>query len=215
MSESVTQKAEQFESLEHQHHTATLGMWVFLTSELMLFGAMFLGYTVYRIFYGGTFAHMSRMLMLPWGTMETTLLLSSSFTMSLATHSAKTARMKLARVYLLATLFLGTIFLFFKGFEWYQEYTDHLVPFPWLPFDYTGTDIGAAKIFMSFYYVLTGFHLLHLTIGVIVVIALTTSVFQGKVTAQNPNRIEMVGMYWHTIDIVWTFIFPVFYLALR
>lgn len=215
MTKSLTSKAEQFESLEQQHRAATLGMWVFLTSELMLFGSMFLGYTVYRIFYGGTFAHMSRLLMLPWGTMETVLLLTSSFTMSLATHSAKTARMKLTRIYLLVTLFLGAIFIFFKGFEWYQEYTDHIVPFPWLPFHYTGADVGAAKIFMSFYYVLTGFHLLHLTIGVVVVTALTASVFRGKITADNPNRVEMIGLYWHTINIVWTFIFPIFYLVMR
>lgn len=205
--------AEHFECLDQQHHAATLGMWIFLSSEIMLFGGMFLGYTVYRIFYGDTLAKISGHLNLPLGSINTAILLTSSFTIAVAIHAAKEARQKLMRLMLAATASLGTIFLFIKGYEWYEEFHKHLVPFEGLPFAYSGADVGAAKLFMSFYFAMTGFHFLHLLIGVGLVCWMLLLSFRGKISKQKPNNIEMTGLYWHLVDVIWVFIYPLFYLV--
>lgn len=205
----------QFGSSEQKHHAATLGMWLFLSSELMLFGGMFLGYTVYRIFYGATFAQISNEMHLWLGTLNTAVLLSSSFTMALAVHSIKEGRDKVSRLFLMATASLGAVFLFIKGYEWSLEIHDHLLPMAGRPFAFDGANVGAAKIFMGFYFVMTGFHFVHLFVGVSMMLVLVSLMFRGTITAADPDKIEMAGLYWHLVDIIWVFLYPIFYLVGR
>lgn len=211
MSESKLEK--QFESLEQQHHAATLGTWVFLASEMMLFGAMFMGYTVYRIFYGGTFHEISKHLNLPLGSVNTAILITSSFTIAVAVHAAKETRKKLMQLMLAATATLGSVFLLIKGYEWYEEFHKNLAPFFDMPFAYSGADVGAAKLFMSFYFAMTGFHFLHLLAGVSLVSWTLFLSVRGKIAYEKPNRVEMTGLYWHLVDVIWVFIYPLFYLV--
>ncbi|QDG50444.1 cytochrome c oxidase subunit 3 family protein [Persicimonas caeni] len=214
MSESTRDTpAHQFESLDQQHHAATLGMWIFLSSEIMLFGGMFVGYTVYRILYGETFQKVGAELNLLLGSVNTVILITSSFTIAVAVHAAKDARQKLTRLMLAATASLGSVFLLIKGYEWYEELHKNLVPFEGMPFAFSGADVGAAKIFMSFYFAMTGFHFLHLLIGVGLVSWMLLLSFRGKISKKKPNNLEMTGLYWHLVDVIWVFIYPLFYLV--
>lgn len=211
MSESKLQ--HQFESLDQQHHAATLGTWVFLASEMMLFGGMFLGYTVYRIFYGGTFHEISKHLNLPLGSANTAILLTSSFTIAVAVHAAKSKSKKLMQLMLATTAALGSIFLLIKGYEWSEEFHKNLAPFFDMPFAYSGADVGAAKLFMSLYFIMTGFHFLHLLVGIGLVSWMLLLSVRQKIAYDKPNNIEMTGLYWHLVDIIWVFIYPLFYLV--
>jgi cytochrome c oxidase subunit 3 len=205
--------AGHFESFEQQHHASTLGMWLFLGSELMLFGAMFLGYTVYRIFYGEAFARMSEHLSLWLGTINTALLLTSSATMAMAVHAARHKALKKCRLWLLPTAALGAVFLGIKFYEWYLEYAENLVPIAGLHFDAHGAEPGPARLFMGFYFVMTGLHALHLSIGVALVLGLIALLGRDKIPRENPDKIEIIGLYWHLVDIIWIFAYPIFYLA--
>lgn len=205
--------ADHFESLSQQHRAATLGMWLFLASELMLFGGMFLGYTVYRILFGGAFAQIAQHTHLWFGTINTALLLTSSSTMAMAVHSARAGRYKKSWQWLVPTALLGIAFLVIKITEWYLEYQEHLVPvFGW-KFDAHGAQEGPARLFFGFYFVMTGLHAIHLSIGVLLVIGLIALLRREKISVENPDTVEVIGLYWHLVDIIWIFAFPIFYLV--
>ena len=213
MSDEPTGVAEQFENLRQQHEAVTLGMWIFLASEIMLFGAMFAGYTVYRIFYASTYQDLSHHLNLPLGTINTAILLTSSLTVALAIHAIKEGHRKRTVSYLLATVGMGTVFLGIKLYEWYEEYEKHLVPIAGWRFEYAGANEAAAKLFMSFYFIMTSFHFLHLLIGVGLVGFMALWVWREKISVKNPNPVEVTGLYWHLVDVIWVFIDPLFYLV--
>lgn len=205
--------AEHFESYTQQHHAATIGMWIFLSSELMLFGGMFLGYTVYRIFHGAAFAQMSAEMHLWLGTINTAILLTSSATMAIAVHTARHGDLKKARTYLTATALLGVGFLAVKFTEWYLEYQDNLVPIATWNFDAGSVEVGPARLFMAFYFVMTGIHSIHLTIGIGLVLALIVFISRRSIPPENPDKVEIIGLYWHLVDIIWIVVYPLFYLA--
>jgi cytochrome c oxidase subunit 3 len=213
MTESTTIVAHQFETAEQQREVASLGMWVFLVTEVMFFGAMFTGYTVYRSSFPSAFGAASRHLDLVLGVVNTAVLIASSFTVALSLHAAQTNRRRALIRFLVATMTLGAVFLGIKMTEYGQKFHEHLVPGP--QFVFTGADPRHAEIFMSFYFAMTGFHALHMIIGIGVFAVLLVLARRGRFDAAYHSPVEVAGLYWHFVDIIWIFLFPLLYLVER
>ena len=205
--------AEQFENLEQQIHADRLGMWIFLATEVMFFGGMFTGYTVYRNMYPVAFAMASRQTSYVLGTVNTFVLLASSLTVVLALHSAQTAKRKALIMYLLLTIGLGLMFLGFKFLEYYQHYKDHLLPGYDFVFDPAYSQ--AAALFMCFYFAMTGVHALHMIVGVGLMTFLLVLAVRGRIRPEYPGHVDIIGLYWHFVDIIWIFLYPLLYLIDR
>ncbi len=210
MSETHSALAHQFDDLEQQHEAATLGMWAFLITEIMFFGGLFTGYTVYRSAYPEAFAAASRILDRQLGAINTVVLIASSLTMVLAVHSAQLGRRKALVVFLLCTIVLGSVFLGIKAVEYSHKFEHHLVPGPW--FHYEGPRASQVHLFFCFYFVMTGMHALHMIIGIAILAALVFQSWRGRYTNLYSSPVEMTGLYWHFVDIVWIFLFPLLYL---
>jgi cytochrome c oxidase subunit 3 len=205
--------AHQFDSLEQQGEAATLGMWVFLVTEILFFGGLFLTYLVYRNWYPGAFAAASHELVVWAGTLNTTVLITSSLTMALAVRAAQLGdRRSLVRL-LLVTMVLGGVFLGVKAVEYRTEFVEHHVP--GAGFEFEKTYVKQAQIFFSLYFLMTGLHALHMIIGLGVMAVMVWLSMQGPVTRVHAIRIEVSGLYWHFVDIVWIFLFPLLYLIGR
>jgi cytochrome c oxidase subunit 3 len=202
--------AEQFDDLEQQHRAATFGMWVFLVTEVMLFGGMFTGYTVYRFLYPAGFAEGSRHMDLVLGSINTAVLIVSSLTMALAVHAAQRDDRRALLGFLGATILLGLCFLGIKAVEYTQHYREQLVP--GLAFGYDGPLARQVELFFLFYFIMTGIHALHLTIGVGVVGVLLVMAWRGKFSPEAHDPMEVTGLYWHFVDVVWIFLLPLLYL---
>jgi cytochrome c oxidase subunit 3 len=203
--------AHHFDDLEQQRHAGALGMWVFLATEIMFFGGLFLGYTVYRASYAPAFLDASRHLDLVLGSVNTAILISSSFTMALAVHAAQTGRRRWLLVFLLATAALGLVFLGIKFVEYAHKFEEHL--FPGAGFRYPRADILAhAELFFSFYFAMTGLHAAHLVVGVAMLAVLAVMAALGRFSPLYYTPVELGGLYWHFVDIVWIFLFPLLYL---
>lgn len=202
--------AEQFEDIEQQREASSFGMWVFLITEVMFFGGLFLSYTIYRVIYPAAFADASLHLDVTLGTINTAVLICSSFTMALAVHSAQTGRQRLLPLFLLATLLIGLVFLGIKFTEWSHEIENNLVPGH--GFLYPGPYGQPAKLFFSLYFLMTGVHALHLFIGVCVLAVLCILSWRGRFSPQYHTPIEIAGLYWHFVDVVWLFLYPLLYL---
>lgn len=204
--------AHQFDDAPQQHHADTLGMWLFLATEVMLFGGLFTGYAVYRHRYLAGFIQASGEMHAILGAINTAVLLCSSLAMALAVHAATTRKKNQLVGFLILTIVLGLAFLGIKATEYYLEYKDHLIP--GLNFAWDGPDPKAMFLFMSFYFTMTGLHALHMTGGITVMTILAILAARGHFTAKgNSNTIEMAGLYWHFVDIVWVFLFPLLYLV--
>lgn len=204
---------EQFEDLAQQHDADRLGMWIFLATEILFFGGLFLAYIVYRWRYSAGFDLASNHLHVALGTINTFVLLVSSFTMALAVHFAQTGRRRWLVVCLLLTAALGAVFLGIKLHEWRLEAAEQLVP--GRGFAFAGPYARAAELFFWLYFVMTGLHALHLTIGILIVAVLSIAALRGAYTAEHHPAVEIVGLYWHYVDIVWLFLFPLLYLGGR
>ena len=205
-----TNLAEQFEDLPQQHDAGSIGMWVFLSTEIMFFGGIFVAYTIFRILYPAAFAEGSRLLDLPRGTINTAILLTSSFTMASAVHAASKGKRKKLVVLLLVTMALGTIFLAIKGSEYIHIFDDRL--FPGSGFAYAGAHTSGVRLFLWMYFLLTALHALHMIIGIIILGVLTYKSNLDKYTTGYYSPVEFGGLYWHFIDVVWIFLFPLLYL---
>lgn len=200
---------------EDSHHlsleTHNMGMWIFLMSEIMFFGAVFAAYIIYRFSYPQVFEEASGHLLLFIGSLNTAILLSSSLCMALAVNAAsRGARWQLV-IFLLATIVLGVIFLALKFYEYSVDFAENL--FPGGNFIYSGSDPARAKIFFSLYFTLTGMHAVHMIIGILLISGLTVFAWKEKFSAEHYAPVEMIGLYWHFVDIVWIFIFPLLYLV--
>jgi cytochrome c oxidase subunit III len=209
--------AHHFADLEQQHEVAVLGMWVFLATELMVFGALFTGYAVYRAEYPAEFAAGSRALNLWFGGINTVVLLSSSLTMALGVHGAQVGRRNVVVACLALTAVLGTAFLVIKGFEYHGDYLDRLVPgMAFNDQDWLGREPpltpGKVKLFLLFYYTMTVLHGVHLLIGIVFITVLAILAWRGRFTQQSYGPIEVGGLYWHFVDVVWLFLLPLLYL---
>ena len=203
-----------FDTPQRERRADNFAMWVFIASEAMLFGAIFLVFLVAHIDFGPAFAAASKHLSLPLGTFNTAVLITSSFTMALAHMLAVHRRWRAAAWALAATSALGICFLIVKGIEYTKEISDGLAPLLGLPFRYTGPDPVHAEFFFGLYFTMTSLHALHL-IGGIIVIAGMIALWPTSTPANRLRRVVALGLYWHFVDIVWVFMFPVLYLINR
>jgi len=202
--------AHQFETAAQQRGAATLGMWVFLATEVLFFGGMLTAYTVYRVMDARAFALASHAQNILLGGINTAVLLTSSLTMALAVQAAAGGRRRRSVLLLSLTMALGAAFLAIKTVEYGQKFSEHLVP--GVDFRFAGPDAGAAQIYFILYFLLTGFHALHLTIGIGVLAVLTARAARGRYTPAYHTPVEVTGLYWHFVDIVWIFLYPLIYL---
>lgn len=203
----------QFEDIEQQRLTYTLGMWVFLATEVLFFGGMFMLYSAYRVANAQAFHEASGHLNIVLGTINTAVLLLSSLTMALGVYYARAGEQRRTITCFIFTMLLGIVFLAIKGTEWMEVYHEHL--WPGKGFQYAGPDPNHVQLFFSLYYVMTGFHALHMVIGVAVVGLMAILYKTGRLTRDHFEPIDMTGLYWHFVDIVWIFLFPMLYLIGR
>jgi cytochrome c oxidase subunit III len=204
-----------YEDLDQQREANVLGMWVFLATELLIFGALFTGYTVYRIQYAPSFEDASSRLNLVIGAVNTVVLLTSSLTMALSVRAAQLGQRRALVVCLLLTALFGAAFMGFKAVEYYEDYRDKLVP--GLAFDaeewrHGNVNPENVQLFLMFYYIMTGLHAVHLTLGIGIVLALAVLAGRGAFSPQWYAPVDIWGLYWHFVDIVWIFLLPLLYL---
>ena len=205
---------EQFQNPAQQREASALGMWVFLVTEVMFFGGMFLAYAVYRSAFPAAFSTASNTLNVVIGAVNTGVLICSSFTMVMAVHAARIGSRKLLILFLILTLLLGGVFLGVKAYEWNEKFVEHHVPGP--TFHLEGTDQqGQAQLFFSLYFAMTGVHALHMVIGVGILLVLIFQAYAGRYTAEYNTPVDMAGLYWHFVDIIWIYLFPLLYLIGR
>ena len=205
--------AHHFDSYEQQKESATLGMWLFIVQEILFFGGLFFAYALYRWKYPVSFNHASRHLDIALGTFNTAVLIGSSVTVAMAVRCAQTGKARRIVGYLLGTGFLGLVFLGVKAFEYHHKWVEHLVPGPSFFLEGPGND--HAMMFFSLYFAMTGLHALHMVVGIAILLCLLKPAWNGKYTPENHNMIEGFGLYWHFVDIIWIFLFPLLYLAGR
>jgi len=202
--------AHQFDDLAQQREADTLGMWLFLATEIMFFGGLFLLYTAYRVAYPTAFMEASHHLDVRLGAINTAVLICSSLTMALAVHSAQLRRAGPLRVFLVATILLGLVFLAIKSVEYGHKWHESLMPGP--GFVFPGPNAAQARIFFSLYFVMTGIHALHIVIGLG---ALAVLCVRARAVATFDVPAELTGLYWHFVDVIWIFLFPLLYLVGR
>ncbi len=204
----------QFDDLKQQYEAANMGMWAFIAQEIMFFGGMFGGYAVYRYKYLGAFTEGSNSLPIQLGALNTAVLIASSFTVAMAVRAAQQGQASKILNWMLATMALGFTFLGVKVIEYSAKYHHHLIPST--SFGYHGAqDPGQMKIFYSFYFAMTGMHALHMVIGVGLMLWLIPKIRRGTYSKDYFTPIENFGLYWHFVDIVWIFLFPLLYLIGR
>lgn len=200
-----------FDNSAQQLNSSTLGMWVFLLTEVMFFGGMFGAYTVYRNMYPEAFASTSHFMNLTIGAINTGVLIFSSFTMVLAVRSAQLGQRKALISFLVFTLILGCVFLTLKYVEYYEKWVDHHIPGP--GFQYADPRyFHQAQILFYLYFAMTGLHALHMIVGAGLLIALIAMAARNRFSSAWYTPVEMIGLYWHFVDIIWIFLFPLLYL---
>jgi cytochrome c oxidase subunit 3 len=206
--------AAQFEDAEQQKEAATLGMWAFLATETLLFGGLFAAYVVYRNSYFADFVAGSNHLNLWLGTINTLVLLTSSLCVALAISEAQLNRPKGIVIYLLITIALGLAFLVIKYFEWKHDYDVGLIP--WVAWDPKwDAQHPNMKMFFTIYFTMTGTHAVHMVVGMSLLGFIAWRARRGTYTAEYYTPVEMSGLYWHFVDIVWVFLVPTLYLIGR
>ena len=202
---------DQFDDLDHQRASGNFGMWLFLATEVMFFGGLFTAYTIYRLLYLPGFEAGSHLLEPKWGATNTAVMIASSLAMALAIRSAQLGQRAIQVVWLMITILLGATFLTIKfAMEWTADYHRHLVP--GFGFHYPGPLASSVELFFCFYFFMTGLHALHMMIGIGILAVLTVMTLRGKFTPEYYFPMEISGLYWHFVDIVWIFLFPLLYL---
>jgi cytochrome c oxidase subunit 3 len=237
--------------MEQQKESATLGMWIFLSTEILFFGGMFLTYTINRHTYPDVFAFSSRTIKVSWGAINTCVLIGSSLTMAMSVWAAQVGKKALISFFLILTLLLGSVFLFIKGIEYHAKYVEHHIPGSSFDMYYCTRNPEAcelspeelakenadlrelegkiaepaatkpiavnanAQLFFSLYFGMTGLHALHMIVGAGLLIWLVKESFKGRFTPAYNTPVENIGLYWHFVDIVWIFLFPLLYLIDR
>jgi len=210
--------AHQFEDLEQQQESDTLGIWLFLVTEIMFFGAVFAAYAIYRGLYFSAFESGSRILDIRLGAANTIVLLGSSLTMALSVRSAQTGNRRALVFFLIATMILGGAFLGVKAYEYNQKFVEHIVPsLDWAPEGEVLARLAPgglqhAELYFFFYFAMTGLHAIHMIIGMGLLLWLVFRARKGSFTPRYFAPVEVVGLYWHFVDIVWIFLFPLLYL---
>lgn len=213
--------AHHFEDLEQQRETAEFGMWLFLATEILIFGAIFTAYTVYRLRYPHDFEAASARLNVLIGSVNTIVLLSSSLTMVLSVHATRVGRRQMLLTCLLLTILLGATFLGLKVVEYYIDYKENLVPGlafdsgEWTKLDGEQGPVQPQRVqlMLAFYYIMTGLHAVHMIIGMGLLVWLVSEARKGLLTPVRYMPVEVIGLYWHFVDIVWIFLLPLLYLT--
>lgn len=217
-----------FETAEQQREAASFGMWLFLLTEIMFFGGLFMAYLLYRNWYYDAFVSASNTISMPLGLINTIVLISSSFTMAMGVWSAEVRNKKLLQLFLGLTIVLGFAFLGIKSVEYAQKFEEHHVPGASFDIrDFVNPAAGSkekplpvdmaqkTQIFFSLYFAMTGVHAVHMIIGIAILFVLLYKARTGLYTGGYVQPIENFGLYWHFVDIVWIFLFPLLYLINR
>ena len=243
-----------FDTMAQQKEAAVIGMWVFLLTEILFFGGLFVAYMIYRVWYFEAFAEASRRLSLFWGGLNTAVLIGSSLTMAMAVRCAQTNSRKWTVNWLILTMILGCVFLGVKVIEYQDKFANYEVPgatYDWMYHErhlaaeggeHTAAAEGAAsasaeatagqaehrqlhmtpdqlqrttQLYFSLYFTMTGLHALHMIIGIGIMLVITWMAYKGKFDEHYFTPVEMAGLYWHFVDIVWIFLFPLLYLVER
>jgi cytochrome c oxidase subunit 3 len=203
-----------FDDMGQQAEASTLGMWVFLVTEIMFFGGLFMAYLVYRTASPEAFREASHHLNVVYGTINTAVLICSSLTMAFAVRSAQTSQPARTQVqWLLLTMFLGAVFLGIKVIEYGEKFRDHIVPGPY--FTWEGRYPAGAEMFYSLYFAMTGLHALHMVVGIGIMTVIAFMAYKRQFDSAYYTPVEVAGLYWHFVDIVWIFLFPLLYLIGR
>jgi cytochrome c oxidase subunit 3 len=201
--------AHQYDSIEQQREAELLGFWAFLVTEVMFFGGLFAAYAVYRFWYPQAFHELSQEMSIVFGTVNTGVLLFSSFTMVLAVHYCKLGNRKATAWSMIITMICAFVFLGIKAVEYYHKYEHGMMIGRY--WHHEGSP--ELKLVTSLYFFMTGLHALHITIGVGVIAWLLWRLKRGLVNADRYMGVELMGLYWHFVDLVWVFLFPLFYLV--
>ncbi|HEX3373043.1 MAG TPA: cytochrome c oxidase subunit 3 family protein [Edaphobacter sp.] len=225
----LPQHRHHFETQEQQREAGTFGMWLFLLTEIMFFGGMFFAYLLYRNWYNPAFVAGSNQLSIPLGTANTAILISSGFFMALAVWAAEVKKKNLLVIYLVLTTLFGLAFLGVKYFEYKEKFELHHIP--GASFDVSqfinphayglkeeplAPDMAQkTQVFFFLYFAMTGMHALHMIIGIVLLVWLMWRANRGEFTAGYVAPIENFALYWHFVDIVWIFLFPLLYLINR
>ncbi len=202
-----------FETMQQQKEASTLGMWVFLLTEVLFFGGLFFAYLLYRVWYFDAFAEASRTLDISLGAFNTAVLIGSSLTMALAVRSAQTNQRSATVRWLISTIVLGCVFLGVKVVEYADKFEHHHVPGP--HFISESPWAAQEQLFFSLYFTMTGLHALHMIVGVGIMSVITWMAAKGKFDEHYYTPVEMAGLYWHFVDLVWIYLFPLLYLVER
>jgi cytochrome c oxidase subunit III len=206
----------QFEDIHQQNESYVVGMWTFLVTEVMFFGALFLIYSLYRSQMGMTFWVAHNELDIPMGAINTTILLASSFSVALAVHFMQIKKPPAALKALGFTLLCAFGFLIIKYFEWSHKWEVGHVPGPNFRWENSAAPAHEAEMFFSIYFAMTGLHAIHVIIGILVIGTLMLLIAKGhRLVKYDYIPTELVGLYWHFVDLVWIFLFPLFYLIPR
>lgn len=199
-----------FVDAEQQFDAAKMGMWIFLGTEILMFGGLFAAYIVYRLWYPELFTLASEELDTILGTVNTLVLIGSSLTVAMAIRSAQINKNRNIIIYLGITIALAATFMVIKYFEWSHKF--HLGIFPGQFYSFEGIDHPQANVFFSLYYLMTGLHGIHVLIGMGLMSWLLWRSFKGHFSSEYYTPVEITGLYWHLVDIIWIFLFPLFYL---
>lgn len=199
-----------FVDADQQFEAAKIGMWIFLVTEILMFGGLFAAYIVYRLWYPDLFSEASTQLDTLWGTVNTIVLIGSSLTVAMAIRSAQLNQIRNIAINLGITIALAAIFMVIKYFEWTHKFELGIFPGKFYAFD--GVAHEKAHIFFSLYYLMTGLHGIHVLIGMGLMTWLLLRALKGHFNSEYYTPIEITGLYWHLVDIIWIFLFPLFYL---
>lgn len=209
MSEASPALHEPWPSFARQKEAVSFGMWVFIASEVLFFGGLFLGYTVYRNIYPEAWRIAAQETEVFFGTLNTAILMTSSLTMAVASRSAEAGFRRMALWCLTATALLGVVFLISKGLEYRSDLEKSLFPGPDFPLQPPET-----QIFWAFYWVMTGLHAIHVTVGIGIVTTVATLLYRKRLPLEG-TAFEGVALYWHLVDIIWIILLPLLYLIGR
>jgi len=212
-----------FATEQQQRDSASLGMWIFLSTEVMFFGGLFCAYLIYRLKYFAEFSAASKTLALSLGATNTAVLICSSLTVVLAVYASQHGKRSMLLINLVLTLILGLTFLGIKAVEYNEKFEKHHVPGPSFQFDHVQVaghpgqyaDPRHAQIFFALYFIMTGLHALHMIVGVGIFLWLLHAAWKGRFTPDYNTPVEIGGLYWHFVDIVWIYLFPLLYLIDR
>jgi cytochrome c oxidase subunit III len=223
--------AHHFDDVEQQREAGTLGMWAFLVTEVMFFGGLFLAYILYRSKYPVEFAVASNSLNVTMGFINTLVLICSSLTMAMAVYFSQMGKKRALITFLLLTMALGATFLVIKGVEYHDKYIEHHIPVRFATYEFkweeggasdqatvnghtpAAVDTGRVEMFFWLYFAMTGVHALHMIIGLGILTTLVLLAKRGRFTPEYHSPVEISGLYWHFVDIVWIFLFPLLYLV--